>query len=268
MIPFPHIDPVLVWLGPVAVRWYGVMFLVAFSGAWGLARLRAARAASGWTARDVDDLVFSGAVGAIVGGRLGWMLFYGLEHELSDPWLVLRMWEGGMSFHGGLIGVIIAMVLFARSRRRSIADVLDFSAALPGPGLFSVRIANFINGELWGKPTTLPWGVIYEGVPRHPSQLYEAFFEGLVLGSLLWWFTARPRPRLAPSGLFLLGYGIIRFSLELVRVPDANRGYLLFGWVTEGQLLCIPMIVAGALLLWLACQRGAFGTAGLPAKPG
>jgi phosphatidylglycerol---prolipoprotein diacylglyceryl transferase len=263
MIPFPHIDPVLIRVGPLAVRWYGVMFIIAFVGAWWLAQRRAPR--WGWSRREADDLVFIGGVGAILGGRLGWTLLYGLEYELHDPLLVLRTWQGGMSFHGGLVGVIVAMVLFARSSGRPVSEVFDFSTALPGVGLFSVRVANFINGELWGKPTTLPWGVMYDGVARHPSQLYEAVLEGIVLGTVLWVFTARPRPRLAPSGLFLLGYGVIRFAVELVRLPDANRGYLLLGWVTEGQILCVPMIVAGVVLLAIAYQRKeARGNAGLP----
>jgi phosphatidylglycerol---prolipoprotein diacylglyceryl transferase len=255
MVPYPHINPVLISVGPVAVRWYGLMYLVAFAGAWFLGRRRAAQAGSTWKASDVDDLIFFGAVGAIVGGRIGWVLLYGLEYEVADLLRVFRIWEGGMSFHGGLTGAILAMVLFARRHGRSIADVFDFSAALPGVGLFCVRVANFINGELWGKPTSIPWAVLYEGVPRHPSQLYEAVLEGIVLGSALWIFTARPRPRLVPSGLFLLGYGIIRFILEFVRVPDANRGYLLLGWVTEGQLLCLPMVVAGVILLWTGYRR-------------
>ena len=187
----------------------------------------------------------------------GAIALYGLEYELSDPLRLLRIWQGGMSFHGGLAGAILAFVLFARRRGRHIADVFDFAVALPGVGIFSVRIANFINGELWGKPTTLPWGIVYDGVARHPSQLYEAVLEGIVLGVTLWVFTARPRPRLVPSGLFLLGYGVIRFTLEFVRVPDTNRGYLLWGWVTEGQLLSVPMIVAGMILLWIGYRRGA-----------
>ncbi|HUN26449.1 MAG TPA: prolipoprotein diacylglyceryl transferase [Steroidobacteraceae bacterium] len=256
MVPYPHINPVLISVGPVAVRWYGLMFLFAFAGAWLLGRRRAAQPGSTWRSNDVDDLIFFGAVGAVVGGRIGWVLLYGLEYELSDPLRVLRIWEGGMSFHGGLSGAILAMVLFARRRGRSVADVFDFAAALPGVGIFAVRVANFINGELWGKPTSVPWAVLYDGVPRHPSQLYEALLEGIVLGTVMWIFTARPRPRLVPSGLFLLGYGAIRFALEFVRVPDANRGYLLFGWVTEGQLLCVPMVIAGVILLWLGYRRG------------
>jgi len=200
MLAYPHIDPVLIAIGPVAVRWYGVMFLVALGGAYGLARRRAARPGSTWTPGDVDDLVFHGAVGAILGGRLGWVLFYGLEYEVTDPLRVLRVWEGGMSFHGGLIGVVVALVLFAYRKGRRVGDVFDFAAPLPAVGLFSVRVANFINGELWGKPTQVPWAFVYQGVPRHASQLYEATLEGIVLGTAVWVFTARP-PRVWPDTL-------------------------------------------------------------------
>jgi len=255
MLTYPHIEPVLIAAGPVAIRWYGVMFVVAFVGAYWLGRIRAAQPDSTWSLRDIDNVVFYGAVGAILGGRLGWVLFYGLEYEVDDPLRALRVWEGGMSFHGGLAGAIAALVLFARRNGRRVADVFDFAAPLPAVGLFSVRVANFINGELWGKPTDVPWAFVYNGVSRHASQLYEAILEGLVLGTILWVFTARPRPRLAPSGAFLLGYGLIRFAIEFVRVPDDNRGYLLFGWVTEGQLLSLPMIVAGFALLIIAYRR-------------
>jgi phosphatidylglycerol---prolipoprotein diacylglyceryl transferase len=255
MLTYPHINPVLISLGPIAVRWYGLMFIAAFAGAWWLARRRAGQPGSTWSLQDVDDLIFFGAVGAVLGGRVGWVLFYGFEYELVDPLRALRVWEGGMSFHGGLCGAILAFVLFARRRNRRIADVFDFAAPLPSIGLFTVRIANFINGELWGKPATVPWAFVVDGVPRHASQLYEAVLEGIVLGTILWMFTARPRPSLAPSGLFLLGYGLIRFAIEFVRLPDNNRGYLLFGWVTEGQLLSTPMIAAGVILLVVAYKR-------------
>lgn len=255
MLTYPHIDPVLLHVGPLAIRWYGLMFLVAFAGAYWLALLRARQPGSAWRHQDVDNLIFYGAIGAVLGGRLGWVLLYGLEFEKADPLRILRVWEGGMSFHGGLVGAILAFLLFARSTGRNVADVFDFGAPLPAVGLFSVRVANFINGELWGKPTDVPWAFVYEGVPRHPSQLYEAILEGIVLGTVLWVFTARPRPRLAPSGLFLLGYGLIRFCIEFVRVPDDNRGYLLFGWVTEGQLLSVPMILGGMVLLFIAYRR-------------
>jgi phosphatidylglycerol:prolipoprotein diacylglycerol transferase len=194
-------------------------------------------------------------VGVILGGRIGWMLIYGTEQLLSDPASLLYIWKGGMSFHGGLAGVLIALAVFAHRRQRRLVDVFDFTAPLPAIGFGAGRIGNFINGELWGKPTSVPWAVIVDGTPLHASQLYEAFLEGLVLFLVLWWFTASPRYRWAPSGLFLVCYGVFRFGVEFVRVPDANRGYLLFDWVTMGQLLSVPMILIGVAMLVVAYQQ-------------
>jgi phosphatidylglycerol:prolipoprotein diacylglycerol transferase len=255
MLVYPHPDPVAISLGPLHVRWYGLMYLVGFLAAWWLARRRAASPGSTWTPTEVDDLIFYSALGTILGGRLGWTLFYGTERILEDPLSVLRIWEGGMSFHGGLIGVLLALALFASRRGKLVADVFDFTAPLPAIGFGAGRLGNFINGELWGKPTDLPWAVVVDGVPLHASQLYEAFLEGLVLFVILWWFTAQPRPRWAPSGLFLACYGVFRFVIEFVRVPDANRGYLFLDWVTMGQLLSLPMIVAGLWMLVVAYRR-------------
>jgi phosphatidylglycerol:prolipoprotein diacylglycerol transferase len=255
MLPYPRIDPIAVALGPIKVRWYGLMYVLGFIAAWWLARRRASAPTSTWKLTDVDDLIFYGALGVILGGRFGWVLFYGTEEVLAEPLRIFRIWEGGMSFHGGMLGVLAAFVIFAKRRGRSIADVFDFSAPLPTLGFFFGRIGNFINGELWGKPTDVPWAFVVDGEARHPSQLYEATLEGLVLFAILWMFTAKPRPRLAPSGLFLLGYGVFRFAVEFVRVPDENRGYLLFGWVTMGQILSAPMIVGGLVLLALAYYR-------------
>jgi phosphatidylglycerol:prolipoprotein diacylglycerol transferase len=255
MFVFSHPDPVAFSLGPLHVRWYGLMYLVGFLAAWWLARRRAAHPGSTWTPTDVDDLIFFCAVGVILGGRLGWMLFYGTERLLSNPLDVIRIWEGGMSFHGGLVGVALAMAWFARRRGRALADVSDFTAPLPAIGFGAGRIGNFINGELWGKPTDVPWAVIVDGTPLHPSQLYEATLEGLVLFVILWWYTSRPRFRWAPTGLFLVCYGVFRFLVEFVRVPDANRGYLFLDWVTMGQILSLPMIVGGLALLAVAYRR-------------
>jgi len=279
MITYPSIDPVIFSAGPVAVRWYGLMYVIGFAVAWWLGRKRASNPTSTWTAIDVDDLIFYSAIGVILGGRLGWITAYGFEQVVSDPLMVFRVWKGGMSFHGGLVGVLIALAVFAKRRQRRFADVMDFLAPLPGIGLCAGRIGNFINGELWGKPTDVPWGFIVdpstlypsqaqeaEDLCRrfaidpcvlhvHPSQLYESALEGLLLFTIVWIFTAKPRPRLAPSGLFLLGYGVFRFLVEFVRVPDENRGYLLFGWVTMGQILSTPMIIAGLTLLFLAYRR-------------
>ena len=255
MFVYSHPDPVALSLGPLHVRWYGLMYLLGFLAAWWLARRRAARPGSTWTPVEVDDLIFYCALGVILGGRLGWMLFYGTERILGDPLSVLRIWEGGMSFHGGLVGVLAALAVFASRRGKQLADVFDFTAPLPAIGFGAGRLGNFINGELWGKPTDVPWAVVVDGVPLHASQLYEAFLEGLVLFAVLWWFTSKPRPRWAPSGLFLLCYGVFRFAVEFVRVPDANRGYLFLDWVTMGQILSFPMIVAGLWMLAVAYRR-------------
>lgn len=279
MIKYPSIDPVIFSVGPANVRWYGLMYVIGFALAWWLGRKRASAPNSTWTPIDVDDLIFYSAIGVILGGRLGWITAYGFEQFMVDPLMVFRVWNGGMSFHGGLVGVLLALALFAKRRQRRFPDVMDFLAPLPGIGLCAGRIGNFINGELWGKPTAVPWGFIVDpstlhktqaqeaedlcrrfGIDPcvlhvHASQLYESALEGLLLFTIVWIFTLKPRPRLAPSGLFLLGYGVFRFLVEFVRVPDENRGYLLFGWVTMGQILSTPMIVAGFALLIFAYQR-------------
>jgi len=266
MLTYPHINPIAISIGPVfgigplRVHWYGIMYLIGFVAAWLLARYRARRPGSTWTALDIDDLIFYCAMGVILGGRIGWCIFYGHD-VIAENWLnVLHIWDGGMSFHGGMLGVTAAVWLFARIKKKRFADVLDFVAPLPGVGLMAGRFGNFINGELWGKQTTLPWGfrvVDPDGqvVVRHPSQLYEATLEGLVLFLILWWFTSKPRPRLAPTGLFLIVYGLARFTVEWVRLPDANIGYLAGGWLTMGMLLTLPMILAGAIMMTIAYRR-------------
>lgn len=254
MLPFPEIDPIAVALGPLKIRWYGLMYVIGFVGAWWLARRRVARPGSTWTAPQVDDLMFFSVFGVILGGRIGWLLFYGHDALQSDPGYWYKIWQGGMSFHGGLIGVLVALAVFARRTGKRLADVFDFAAPLPAIGFGAGRVGNFINGELWGKPTDVPWGF---AVPQpdgatvvlHASQLYEAFLEGLVLFVILWWFTSTPRPRWAASGLFLVGYAVFRIMVELVRVPDAHLGYLAGGWVTMGMLLSVPMLLAGLAML-------------------
>jgi phosphatidylglycerol:prolipoprotein diacylglycerol transferase len=256
MIAYPDFDPVAFSIGGVKVHWYGLMYVVGFIAGWWLARRRAMAPGSTWKPADVDDLIFFAAVGVIVGGRLGWILVYGFDALREDPLAIIRVWQGGMSFHGGLAGVMIAVALFARRRGRRIADVFDFTAPLPAVGLCAGRIGNFINGELWGKPTDLPWGMPVDGEVLHPSQLYEAALEGVVLYALLWWFTSKPRPRLAPAGLFLSLYAIFRIAVEFVRVPDADIGYLAFGWLTMGQLLSLPVLAVGlAMLAWAYTRR-------------
>jgi phosphatidylglycerol---prolipoprotein diacylglyceryl transferase len=276
MIAYPHINPIAFRigpfhlfgreLGPIEVHWYGIMYLIGFAVAWWLARMRAARPGSTWRPVDVDDFVFYAMLGVILGGRIGYVLFYGLSFWAKDPWYPFKIWEGGMSFHGGLIGVVVALALFALRRGRRITDVFDFAAPLPGIGIFAVRIGNFINSELWGKTTTVPWGFEVNGQVRHPSQLYEALLEGLVLFVVLWIYTSKPRPRLAPSGLFLVVYGISRCLIEFVRVPDEQIGYLAGGWLTMGQVLSLPMILIGVALLVRAHRQQSPSGNSVPAQ--
>ncbi len=246
MLTYPDIDPIAVTLD---VRWYGLMYLAAFLSAYYLAMYRARKPGSPFTPEAVGDLIFYGALGVVAGGRLGYVLFYGLDQWADDLLFPVKIWEGGMSFHGGLLGVITAMALFARGQNKSPWTVLDFVAPIVPLGLGFGRVGNFINNELWGKPTTVPWGFEVDGVGLHPTQLYEAFLEGLVLFVILWVYSASPRPLRAVSGVFLIGYGAFRFLVEFWRRPDADLGYLAFGWVTMGQVLSAPMILFGLYLL-------------------
>lgn len=267
LFTYPELNPVAVSIGPLfgygplQVRWYGLMYLVGFVLGWLGARSRARRPGSLVQPQHVDDIVFYVAIGAIVGGRVGYMLVYGLSQFVGDPLSIFRVWEGGMSFHGGLVGVLVAMWLYGRAIEQRFFVIMDFVAPWTPIGLFAGRIGNFINGELWGKPTSpdAPWGVIVEGQARHATQLYEAFLEGVVLFVVLWLYTTKPRQTMATSGLFLLIYGAGRFVVEFVREPDQQMGYLALGWVTMGQVLSAPMIIAGAILLVLAYRRRAEG---------
>jgi len=252
MIPYPDFDPVAVAIGPLKIRWYGLMYLAGFAIAWLLARSRAKKPGSGWQIEWVDDLIFYAALGLILGARIGYMLFYGVDTWTRDPLAILRIWEGGMSFHGGLLGVIFSVWLYGRRIGKSFFEVTDFVAPLAPLGLFCGRMGNFINGELWGKPTDVPWAFVVDGVPRHASQLYEGILEGFVLFTILWIYSSRRPPVKAVSGAFLLFYGLFRFSVEFVRIPDAQLGYLAFGWVTMGQVLSTPMILFGLVLILLA----------------
>lgn len=258
MLAYPHIDPVAFSIGPLHVHWYGLMYVVGIGLAWWLARRRA-ESRLGLTVAEVEDLVFYCALGVILGGRLGYTLFYNLQAFLEHPLLIFRIWEGGMSFHGGLLGVIIAMLLFGHKMKLSFFALSDFVGPLVPIGLGAGRIGNFINGELWGKPTDLPWAMAFPGagddLPRHPSMLYEAILEGPVLFTILNMFILKPRPRMATSGLFLLFYGLFRFLVEFVRLPDPQLGYLAFGWLTMGQVLSFPMILLGVWLVWQAYRR-------------
>ena len=250
-----QIDPVALSIGSLQLRWYGLMYLAGFGLGWMLGRWRASRPGSGWTGPDVDDLLTCVMIGIILGGRLGYVLFYDLPVYINDPMEIMRIWNGGMSFHGGLLGVLGAFWYFARTRGRTFLEVSDFIAPLIPQGLFFGRLGNFINGELWGKVSDVPWAIVFPGagpLPRHPSQLYEAALEGLLLFIMVWVFSRKPRKVGAVSGLFAFGYGVFRFAVEFVRMPDVQLGYLAFGWLTMGQLLCVPLILAGA---WLLCRK-------------
>ncbi|MCY3769109.1 MAG: prolipoprotein diacylglyceryl transferase [Gammaproteobacteria bacterium] len=248
MIVHPNFDPVAISIGPLSVHWYGLMYLLGFGAGLVLGRYRAGKSGSGWKEDEIFDLVFFMAMGAVLGGRLGYVLFYNPGFYMAHPLDVVAVWDGGMSFHGGLLGVLAAIPLYAKKTQRRFFDVSDFLAPLVPAGLFFGRLGNFINQELWGRPTEMPWGVLFHTAPdaaRHPSQLYEAGLEGLVLFVLLWWYAARPRPAGKISGLFLAGYGLSRFFVEFFREPDGHLGSVLLDWVTMGQLLSLPMILAG-----------------------
>jgi phosphatidylglycerol:prolipoprotein diacylglycerol transferase len=261
MLVHPQFDPVALHLGPVSIRWYGLMYLIAFVAGLLLGRLRIRRHSTlGWTSRDLDDLLFYCVLGVVLGGRLGYVLFYKFSEYLHDPIRIFYVWEGGMSFHGGFLGVILAMLWYARRSGRHWFQVTDFLAPLTPLGLGAGRIGNFINGELWGRPTDVPWAMIFPNVdalPRHPSQLYEAALEGVVLFIILWAFAAKPRPLGAVSGVFLLSYGVLRFLVEYTREPDAFLGLLAFD-LTMGQWLSIPMVLGAiVLLVWAYRPRRA-----------
>ncbi len=265
MLTYPTIDPAAIRIGDFAVHWYGVMYLIGFIGGWWLGRVRARRPDSGWDPAEIGDLLFYVALGVVLGGRVGYILFYNFGLFLQDPLMLFRIWQGGMSFHGGLLGVLFAMWLYGRRTHRHFFEVTDFLAPLIPLGLGAGRIGNFINGELWGRPTDLPWGMVFPFVdnqPRHPSMLYEALLEGLVLFVILWFYSARRRPTMAVSGLFLICYGVFRFAVEFVRQPDAHLGFLAFGWVTMGHLLSLPMIAFGVVFVWWAYRQKAPATAG------
>ena len=261
MLSFPEIDPVALALGPLKIRWYALTYLVGFGAAWWLGNRRAARPESGWTKEQVADLITNGMLGAILGGRLGYILFYNFGAFIDNPMMIIRVWEGGMSFHGGFLGVLIATGLFARSTGKSVMDVFDFIAPLTPIGLGAGRIGNFINGELWGRVTDVSWAMRFPAdasyLPRHPSQLYQFALEGVVLFILLWWYSATPRPRFAVGGLVLVGYGLQRFCVEFFREPDPGLGFVAFDWMSRGQQLSLPMVVAGIIILVLA-YRGRF----------
>jgi phosphatidylglycerol:prolipoprotein diacylglycerol transferase len=273
-----QIDPIALSAGPLKIHWYGLMYLLGFGIAWWLGhrRIQAGRL-PGVDQHGFGDLMFYAMVGVVVGGRLGYILFYDLPTYIEHPLQMLKVWQGGMSFHGGLLGVVAAVWWWSRKRGLHVMDTLEFVAPLVPPGLGFGRIGNFINGELWGKLTRGDWGVVFpaslpepfhsmssmalraefdrgalDAFARHPSQLYQALLEGLVLFLVLWLYSRKPRPRYAVAGLFTLLYGLFRFVVEFVRVPDQQLDYLAFGWVTMGQVLSLPLIVLGLVWLWMS----------------
>jgi phosphatidylglycerol:prolipoprotein diacylglycerol transferase len=289
MLIHPNFDPVAIHLGPLAVRWYGLMYLVAFVSAIVIGRLRLRLphvASQGWTVKDIDDMLFYGVLGTILGGRLGYVLFYKASYYAAHPLDIFKVWEGGMSFHGGFLGVTFAMVLFAYQRKRTWLQVTDFVAPMVPLGLAAGRLGNFINGELWGRVTDpkAPWAMLFQNstnddaiwlaknpqldaqwrltdifehyhmLPRHPSQLYEIALEGIVPFIVMWTFSRKPRPVGAVSALFLIGYGLARFTVEFAREPDDYLGLLALGF-SMGQWLSLPMILAGIVMMVWAYKR-------------
>lgn len=264
MLKYPEIDPVALSIdaftiagktfGPFDIHWYGLMYLVGFAGGWFLAVYRAKKGDRVIRPDQAEDLTFYSAMGVILGARIGYVFFYNFKAWLDDPMMIFRVWEGGMSFHGGMLGLAIAMLLYAGKIKRNFFDLVDYIAPFAPIGLFFGRIGNFIGGELYGRAADVPWAMIFPkdpGVARHPSQLYEAFLEGIVLFVLLFWFSQKPRPRGAVIALFLLGYGSFRFFVEFFREPDAHIGFAAFDWMTRGQELCVPMILGGlGILIW------------------
>lgn len=256
MLNYPNIDPIALRLGPIELRWYGLMYLIGFLSAWGLANYRIRHYKSPITTSEVSDLIFYLAVGTIVGGRLGYALFYDPAYFLENPLNLLKLWTGGMSFHGGLLGVLCALFLFSLKLHKPFFEITDFVAPLVPIGLAFGRLGNFINGELYGRAADVPWAMIFPNggnVLRHPSQLYEFALEGVLLFLLVWMYAKKPRPEMAVSGVFLIGYGSFRIIAEFFRAPD--MGFIAFNWLTMGQLLSIPMVIFGIFLLFCAYQK-------------
>ena len=264
MLVHPQFNPIALQLGPVAIHWYGLTYLAAFGLFLWLASLRVAQPQferNGWTRRDVEDLLFYGVLGVVIGGRLGYTLFYKPGYYAAHPLEVFAVWKGGMAFHGGLLGVIAAMALFARSRQRRFLEVMDLVAPCVPTGLAFGRIGNFINGELWGRVAdpSLPWAMVFpqsgSDLPRHPSQLYQFALEGLLLFVLMWFYAKKPRPLGQVAAAFTVGYGVFRFIAEYFREPDGFLGLLTFN-MSMGQWLCVPMVIFGAAV-WLWSARRA-----------
>ncbi len=267
MLVHPQFDPIAIAIGSFGIRWYGLMYLIGFVAALWLGRRRARLDAwRGWAPREMDDVLFYAVIGVIIGGRLGYVLFYKPDYYLAHPLEIFAVWQGGMAFHGGFLGVLVAMLLFARKSGKRWLGVMDFLAPLVPPGLAAGRLGNFINAELWGRPADVPWAMVFplvDGEPRHPSQLYQFALEGVLLFVLLWWYSKKPRAVGSVSALFLIGYGASRFVVEYTREPDSFLGLLALGF-TMGQWLSLPMIVIGAWLLWWSRRQAAPATGAAP----
>ncbi len=262
MIEYPNLNPVALDFGAVKVHWYGLMYLFAFLSAWWLGNVRAKAADSGWNKQHVSDVIFYGALGVILGGRIGYILFYNFDKFIENPAIIIRIWEGGMSFHGGMLGVFLALYLFGRKTGRSFFQVSDFIAPMVPLGLGFGRLGNFINKELWGRPvdSAVPWAMDYgDHIARHPSSLYQALTEGVLLFIILFLFSRKPRPTMAVSGVFMIGYGGFRFITEFFRTPDSHLGYVMFDWMTKGQQLSIPMVLFGIVILILSYRKSTAG---------
>lgn len=252
MLVHPQFDPVAISIGPLSIHWYGLMYLLGFLGGLLLGRHRAKQGFRGWKPTQVDDILFYIVLGIVLGGRVGYVLFYHFDLFLDNPLYLFKIWEGGMSFHGGFLGVCLAVILFARRNNMTIGSVGDFVAPLVPPGIAFGRLGNFINGELWGRTSDVPWAMVFpqvDDLARHPSQLYQFAGEGVLLFALLWWFSSKPRPRWSVVAFFLIGYGVLRTLAEFFRVPDAHLGFLAFDFLTMGMLLSIPMILVGIVLM-------------------
>ena len=264
MLVHPDFSPVLLDLGGIKIHWYGVTYLLAFGSALLIGKYYAKRGRAPFTSEQVDDAIFYGALGTIAGGRIGYVLFYNFSDFLANPLWIFAVWDGGMSFHGGFLGVVIAAVIFSRVHQVRLGAICDFMALAVPPGLGFVRVGNFIGQELWGRETNVPWGMVFPndplGLVRHPSQLYEAFLEGLVLFLIVYFyaFFRQPRrPEWAAAALFVIGYGTFRFMVEFVREPDAHIGFDMFGWLSRGQLLSLPMILVGLIVMIWSYRRAA-----------
>jgi len=262
MLIFPNINPVALSLGPIKIHWYGIMYLIGIGCAWLLLyKYRLNRLGNNFNAEKLSDLAFYAALGVVLGGRLGYVLFYDFANFIYAPWRIFQVWHGGMSFHGGFLGVCASLWLFARKYQLNFFNVVDFIAPVVPIGLGLGRIGNFINAELWGKPTDMPWAMLFPiysdplQLPRHPSQLYQFALEGVLLFAVLWCFSNKSRPVMATSALFATGYGLVRFLVEFVRMPDTHIGYLAWGWLTMGQVLCLPMIATGLFVWYLAYKK-------------